>query len=467
MTLRSGARFCYRREYMRRCQVVLLLLTGACSVEQSTGAESTVPRSLTSVPGPALPEDPTAPRPTTILIETTCNSAGLDACLRDADHRLAVCESTCTLQPIWACPCAARHWEDLEACRRTLACPSSTQCVWDAQKPLEYCCPSAKPHSCGGRCIECPPSKVPNPVTCACECAPTLSKCFPPSRRDPTDCECKCPRACAVAGMEQNPVSCQCSCPMGTIQCGNRCVDLQTDRDSCGACGAKCGASEQCCDGKCIPLASDEHCGSCNVSCTASKSACCFAGGIHACFDTNNNPHYCGPSCQDCQFATTNRLCYSGQCKCRAGFEDCDGSGCFCETAKGRACCPGPDGAKQCVDLKNSRRDCGTCGNAVPEGSLCCEGMILSGLSKANCGACGRQCAGVETCEACGGASKCMDLISLPSAPAWVQWRNANPNAPKVVCVDGVMKCHPTLSTVGDYCCPPGYTQVVKNNCEP
>jgi hypothetical protein len=72
-------------------------------------------------------------------------------------------------------------------------------------------------------------------------------------------------------------------CAIGQTECGTRCADLQSDRDSCGACAAMCGAGQFCiagrcedecdppltrCGAQCVDLESDEqHCGGCGVVC--------------------------------------------------------------------------------------------------------------------------------------------------------------------------------------------------------
>lgn len=42
-----------------------------------------------------------------------------------------------------------------------------------------------------------------------------------------------------------------CNCGQGQTCCNNACVNLQTDRDNCGACGTTCGASVSCQSGVC------------------------------------------------------------------------------------------------------------------------------------------------------------------------------------------------------------------------
>ncbi|KAK9151635.1 hypothetical protein Syun_009944 [Stephania yunnanensis] len=54
----------------------------------------------------------------------------------------------------------------------------------------------------------------------------------------------------------------------GTTCCNNKCIDVKTDRDSCGGCKNKCKYTYDCCDGQCVNLAYDKrHCGQCFHKC--------------------------------------------------------------------------------------------------------------------------------------------------------------------------------------------------------
>ncbi|EEF32913.1 stigma-specific STIG1-like protein 1 [Ricinus communis] len=54
----------------------------------------------------------------------------------------------------------------------------------------------------------------------------------------------------------------------GPYCCNNSCVNVLTDRLSCGACGKKCKYNQTCCNGKCInPTLDKRHCGGCNRRC--------------------------------------------------------------------------------------------------------------------------------------------------------------------------------------------------------
>ncbi|KAJ6775923.1 hypothetical protein OIU74_000167 [Salix koriyanagi] len=50
--------------------------------------------------------------------------------------------------------------------------------------------------------------------------------------------------------------------------CNNKCMDLSTDKDNCGACKKKCKYTENCCRGECVLISLDKrHCGKCNNRC--------------------------------------------------------------------------------------------------------------------------------------------------------------------------------------------------------
>ncbi|KAJ9153809.1 hypothetical protein P3X46_027211 [Hevea brasiliensis] len=59
--------------------------------------------------------------------------------------------------------------------------------------------------------------------------------------------------------------------------CNNKCIDLSTDDNNCGACKNKCHFSTSCCRGQCVYLSYDKrHCGRCNHRCE--KGEYCLYG---------------------------------------------------------------------------------------------------------------------------------------------------------------------------------------------
>ncbi|OMP04385.1 Stigma-specific protein Stig1 [Corchorus olitorius] len=53
-----------------------------------------------------------------------------------------------------------------------------------------------------------------------------------------------------------------------TTCCNNKCVNLEEDKQNCGACKNKCKFTQACCRGECVYLSLDKrHCGRCNNRC--------------------------------------------------------------------------------------------------------------------------------------------------------------------------------------------------------
>ncbi|KAI3899496.1 hypothetical protein MKW92_029772 [Papaver armeniacum] len=73
----------------------------------------------------------------------------------------------------------------------------------------------------------------------------------------------------AASDCNKNNYICYAKGSPGSTCCNNKCVDLISDRDNCGACKKKCRFySQTCCDGKCVNLSCDvQHCGRCNNKC--------------------------------------------------------------------------------------------------------------------------------------------------------------------------------------------------------
>jgi hypothetical protein len=79
-------------------------------------------------------------------------------------------------------------------------------------------------------------------------------------------------------------------CAQGQDCCGTACVNLETNRLHCGACGNACGNGQQCCDGDCVAEGANNNCGGCATAdpafnCTTSNQICCADGDLFACTD--------------------------------------------------------------------------------------------------------------------------------------------------------------------------------------
>ncbi|KAI3948890.1 hypothetical protein MKX01_022304 [Papaver californicum] len=73
----------------------------------------------------------------------------------------------------------------------------------------------------------------------------------------------------AASHCNKNDYVCLAEGSPGSTCCNNKCVDLISDPDNCGACKSKCKFyTETCCNGECVNLSYDKrHCGWCNNKC--------------------------------------------------------------------------------------------------------------------------------------------------------------------------------------------------------
>lgn len=208
----------------------------------------------------------------------------------------------------------------------------------------------------------------------------------------------------------------RCGCKPGLLLCGEKCVDLTDDDESCGACDHKCDPADggagsdggapptnayygcqnsECghlrcrvpffsCDGDLsngceTSLLSNEHCGACNNACapgqtcranSQGKPECMCSPGLtlcgKECVDLTTHPKNCGACGIRCSLvgSAMNQVgtCAYGYCiqECRQGWGDCNGDP--------------SDGCE--VNLNSDQRNCGTCGNAcdVLAGQPCVGG---------------------------------------------------------------------------------------------
>jgi len=149
-------------------------------------------------------------------------------------------------------------------------------------------------------------------------------------------------------------------CPAGEIPCGEFCIDPETDRLNCGACGIVCEVLEQCEGGECVCDDPYEECGG-------------------TCIDPRIDRRHCGGCNNQCDSLAT---CVDGECVCPSGLTDCNG---------------------KCVDTNTDSENCGGCG-IVCEGGAFCNGR----------GRCALECDPPYTLCNPGGDSYCADLQNDP-----------------------------------------------------
>jgi hypothetical protein len=221
------------------------------------------------------------------------------------------------------------------------------------------------------------------------------------------------------------PTSAAAACAPGLTDCGllldgKYCYDLQSDPNNCGSCSHPCGSDQYCLGGACFDLI---------PACVAPLTPC-----GNSCVDLQTDTYHCGVCGNACVGVpgpgqSSIGACVNGQCTivCEPGYYDC-GQG--------------------CSDLLFDTANCGSCGNACPQGQLCqngscvatcppdltdCNGVCVDGGSDPNnCGACGRTCAnqgGFGIC--CFG--QCVDQTTDPKNCGACE----NVCGPDQQCIDG------------------------------
>lgn len=239
----------------------------------------------------------------------------------------------------------------------------------------------------------------------------------------------------------------QCAAPMQA--CGNRCVDLQSDKLNCGGCGAACGASSDCVFGQCQCLGSAKDCNGQRIdgcecqACDSSDPSKCKTAP--AC-----DPTQAG-SCAGDGMYCTNTVTGSLACQtCPAGYSNCDGVGnCECSGGCNGGQCAGGSGS--CDPSKTN--SCGASGAFCDTGSKAC----------ANCQAGYSNCDGQWGCE-CNGTCNGTQCVSNNSnsnnqpPPSSAQCDTNQRNA----CGDSQFYCDPATSTCKN--CDSWFSS--KRNCD-
>ena len=171
--------------------------------------------------------------------------------------------------------------------------------------------------------------------------------------------------------------ACVVSCAAGLTQCNGTCVDTHNDPANCGGCGVSCSAP-----GSGGPVCGN---GACGVSCPAGETTC---GG--KCVDTLTDPNHCGTTPTACGV-----VCAAGQV--------CAGGGCTLTCPSGSVACNG-----KCVDPLHDNGNCGadaSCAGGIP----CAAGTSCQPVSGA--GKCVATCAG-STCNPGAANAYCADFAN-------------------------------------------------------
>jgi hypothetical protein len=222
--------------------------------------------------------------------------------------------------------------------------------------------------------------------------------------------------------------------------CSGVCIDLQGDRENCGACGKKCGAGIACVKGKC------------SLTCTGGLKAC-----GSACVDVQNDPQHCSDCGKACMPpANSAPVCIAAKCGsvCTTGFDDCNGKpedGCEATLASDLANCGACN--KKCAKPAKGTAGCmaGKCGIASCEtGFDDCDKDLANGCEATlagdnkNCGMCGKQCGATQLCL----SGTCQD-----AAPSCSAIKQGNPGATDGIYTlkpDGPMGPNPPFKTFCD-----------------
>ena len=246
------------------------------------------------------------------------------------------------------------------------------------------------PVNCGACGNACGPSMLCTNGTCQLTCAGGASACSGSCvnlQTDNANCG-RCGQACA-AGQVCSLGRCSLTCAASLATCGGgdagadaggtqRCADLSTDNNNCGACGTLCPAGQRCLDRRC------------QVTCSVGQTTC---NGV--CRDLQTDNLNCGACGTTCAAGTT---CSAGVCvvSCSASLTQCSGT---------------------CVNLQTDNANCGNCGLACAPGQVCSRGTCATSCATtlatcpssagaycantqndpSNCGACGRNCALAHT----------------------------------------------------------------------
>lgn len=164
-------------------------------------------------------------------------------------------------------------------------------------------------------------------------------------------------------------------CAEGFSACEQRCLNLMTDNNHCGACDNQCEFNETCSMGTCQPNALPDAGGDAELDAPvedAEVDAPSEDAGVDASADAEVDA---GPACQ----CGVGELCCAGECiNVVTTPRFCGGCGGLCSTlcveGECRAACDAPlmECGGTCVDLQQDEAHCGSCDSP-------CDGACIDG----------------------------------------------------------------------------------------
>src|SRR5262249_19250919 len=221
--------------------------------------------------------------------------------------------------------------------------------------------------------------------------------------------------------------SCQnffCTCPDGTTDCGDACVNTESDDNNCGACGIVCTGGKSCQNGVCTCPNGGTDCGG---TCT------------NVLFDDARGGGW-GNACD------ANQACFLGKCGCS-------------DTTK--LYCNG-----QCIDGFSDPNNCGNCGNVCPAGQDCVGGSCKPPCDQPCHGLVNNVCVSLcNTGEVCGPAGQCQLSCPAGYTPCGDQCVPTTPRGDGVCCQwqGNWHACAAGEQCAADGCCSAGDEVCVGN----